>query len=615
MRKAALLLFLFLGFTSAAQVTVYNSNSHINFKAESDTNILLSLDKSLFLTAQNITTQITQNTFETKLNETFANAEIDSMYKFDNSYFVTGLLANKFPFEIGFFFDEKISHKYWISVKVEDEEANLSTLQIRFKTDANHFWGGGIQNSIFDFKGKEFIGNDTSAPTQFFIPKFCSEKDFCFEIKPVECNVKFNNSGLIETTVSPYRKDNYWLFNIEFNKSEKQAEKQLNILPDWALGTIIKTDIKQLKKQTNNILKQKQKGSPISAVLITKFSVLNTQNSFLNKAIKQLNHAGLKVLCNFSPLIEIQNELQHHLTLQQYLVQDSIGQPYKILIENETYYMVNLFKPEAAAWYKQVIKTKLLQMGYSGWIANNSNYFPFNAQIPEGFTPQSAHHFYSVIWARINQEVLKENNLYDSCLVFHTNGSAGIERYAKAYAANLSSTKNTVQYFTNPLLSSAISGLEPLLLYSYSPKNDYLNILQSFIPFYCVNYSSLKNSTLKFSIIHYLLKDYFQENIKNGSIVKPLTSLFYQEIDSNYKYEFLVGNDLLIAPHINDNSTKTSVKFPEGNWRYIFDSTTPIFYTNQIADIEFKNNTPAIFVRIGSSLDSVLNNNKTLFLK
>lgn len=620
MRKAALLLFLFSGITCLSQVAVSKNNSQIHFKLENDTTVLLSLDKSNFLSAQHVNTQAAQNIFETKPQKTFLNAEIDSIYQFDNSYFLTGILADNFPFEVGFFFDEKVTHKYWISVKVEDAEAKLSTLQFRFKTDAKHFWGGGLQSSISDFSRKEFTGAvssfDTSAQTQLPIPKFCTEKDFCFELKPVECTVKFDTSGVIEASVFPYRKDDYWLFNIEFDKSSLMNQQPLNSLPDWIHGAILKTDFKHLKKHANNILKQKQNGLPISAVLITDFSVLNLQNStILRENIKQLNKARIKAICNFSPLIEVQNTILQDSTKLQYLVQNYLGEPYKIELYNQKFFMVDLFNPKAAEWYKQIIKTRLIDLGISSWIANNSNLFPYNAKIPEGFTPQTAHNFYTVIWARINREVLQENGLDDSCLVFLTSGSAGIERYAKAFTVSSSTTKNELQHSINIILSAANSGLVPILLYFNSPKNDYWNALQSFLPFYFVNHSTLKKHTSKFLKIHYLLKDYFKESVGNGSNIKPLNTLFYQAIDSNFKYQFLVGNDLLIAPHINSVNSNTSVKFPEGNWRNIFDSNTQPFTTNQIVEIEFKSSAPAIFVRIGSKLDSLVSRNRALFAK
>lgn len=686
LKKAALLLFLFYSCNTFSQISILQTENEIQFRTPAKTE-LLSFPKNDFIFASSFKEKIKSKfgSFEFKRTapKKYSPFVIDSIFHFDNSIFITGILAEKFPVEIGVFFDNEYERKFWISAKVEDSLGLLKTITLNFKTDAKHFWGGGEQFSIKDFSGKNFsstveengIGRGdmpiskltkilgvagSESATYFPLPKFLTEKKIGFEVKPTECNITFRADGNISIEIIPYRKNNYWLFNVEADSTEKLKEPTPHQLPNWSYGTIL--GLQGGEKKIEKIVSQaKAAGNPITAVWIQDW-VGKRKVSFgsrlwwtwqadsinypdLKNWIKKMNANGVKVLGYINPFIVRESPFFNQALQANYLVQHQNGKPYKVKAGGFDAYQIDLFNPQAANWYKQILKKSLIENGFSGWMADFAEWFPYDAKIPNGFNPYSAHNFYPVLWARINREALQEAGLDDSCIVFHRSGSAGSERYVKMFWTGDQTTdfgKNDgLPSAVNAVLSSAISGVS----YNHSDIGGYTNInfgktkifrnrellyrwieFETFTPFFRTHEGlmPLKNLQVysdtnaidffaRFGKIHFFLKDYFQQCESLGTIIQPLYTQFWAAEDSIFQYEFLVGNDLLVVPVVNEKQSEIQVKFPEGNWKNIFNRNDTDYSSNQIKNINCPIGSPAVFVRIGSELEKRIIATPTLF--
>lgn len=598
---------------------------------------------------------------ESQLQQLFSSVEIDSIYQFADSYFFTGKLAQQFPIEVGLFFDAQSSRKFWLSVKVEDAAGVITTLQLNFNAAAKHFWGGGMQYSVSDFSGKKFstiasssvLGNAMGQSVDIkncdvALPRFCTEEKFCFGVKPPECEAAFDSIGNVAVTVYPYRKNDYWLFNIEFDDEIAMTKPMEITLPHWAHGTILSV-AGNVKRKNKTVLKAMAAGNPITAVYSR--DCISKNHRGIHKARSQdfknwiyaMNKKGIKVLGYIQPFVAQESKYFTQAIEQHFLVSTYNGEPYKTVVNEQTVYPINLLNPAAAQWYKQVIKETLIENGYSGWVADVANGFPLDAQIPDGFNAYAAHNFYPVVWTRINREVLQETGLTDSCLVFHTSGGAGSERYMPifetVYPTLDFNTQHGLPAAVRGVLSASVSGLQ----YAHSNIGGCVNTkacyniqellcrwieFEAFTPFLKTSEITVTDKGVasvfgnkfmvkflaRFGKIHALLSNYFIAEAAEGRLIKPLYTEFFQPEDTVSRFHFLVGQDMLVAPAVAPSQSTVAVKFPQGEWRNIFDASTVIYSGLELKNIACPIGFPAVFVRTNSAIDTLLLSKKDLLL-
>lgn len=81
-------------------------------------------------------------------------------------------------------------------------------------------------------------------------------------------------------------------------------------------------------------------------------------------------------------------------------------------------YVVDVTKPEARVWLKDVIKEELLGVGLSGWMADFGEALPLDAVLNSGENPTEAHNRYPEYWATLNREAIEEAGMGDEAVFF-----------------------------------------------------------------------------------------------------------------------------------------------------------------------------------------------------
>ena len=103
--------------------------------------------------------------------------------------------------------------------------------------------------------------------------------------------------------------------------------------------------------------------------------------------------------------------------------------------------------------------------------------------------------------------------------------------------------------------------------------------------------------------IHIALKEYIaflsKEASEKGYPIVRHPYLNYPTDKNTYdiKYQFMLGEDLLVLPVIKKGDTKVEGYFPEGNWKHIF--TGKIYQGGKSQKIDAPLGQPAAFVREG----------------
>lgn len=102
-----------------------------------------------------------------------------------------------------------------------------------------------------------------------------------------------------------------------------------------------------------------------------------------------------------------------------YLVTNSTGDPYILASGSEafTFGTVDFTNPAAAAWYQGIIQTNMIQRCQSGWMADFSEYLPFDSTLHTG-TPDVVHNRFPEMWAEINRDATDNVGAADDSVYF-----------------------------------------------------------------------------------------------------------------------------------------------------------------------------------------------------
>jgi alpha-glucosidase len=146
--------------------------------------------------------------------------------------------------------------------------------------------------------------------------------------------------------------------------------------------------------------------------------------------IRTLRDRDIRVLTYFNPfLVDASDKDNAKYNLYQealdagFLVRKQDGSPYLIDQAGFQAAMVDLTRPEARAWLKQILERQL-RAGVSGWMADFGEALPYDARLYNG-SPEAFHNQYPLEWARLNREALEEEDALGDAVFFSRSGYTG----------------------------------------------------------------------------------------------------------------------------------------------------------------------------------------------
>ncbi len=335
------------------------------------------------------------------------------------------------------------------------------------------------------------------------------------------------------------------------------------------------------------------------------------------------------------------------------LVKNSKGEDYLIQTVGFPAYLIDLTNPAAVKWTKDLIKKNMIDVGLSGWMADFGEWLPYDAVLHSGISATVYHNQYPVDWARINREAIKEAGK-EGKIVFFTR--AGYS-YSNAYSTLFWEGDQMVSFGKNDGLPSAIIGLTSSGISGYAlnhsdiggyttisnPLKNYHRSkelllrwaeLSAFTPVFRTHEGNrpLKNWQVyqyknkegissrsdeetvtlfaKIGKLHYALRDYIKtlvvEANKTGlpvvrhSILVEPTDVYL----ATQKYQFFLGDDLLVAPVTKADEDDIDVYLPKGQWEHIW--TGKVYNGNETIEVDAPIGQPAAFIRIGGKSETIL---------
>lgn len=606
-----------------------------------------------------------------KSTRTFTQTGPVEHYAYSNSHFFTGYLHNgkrSIPFEMAFFVNDTNARQLWLSVKVTDTLQEVASVSITYQTDDTTFYGGGEQFSHLHLNGQRLrvlteengIGRGDkpvsgltrmlgvqghSTSSYFPLPEFYTGSKTTTCITPTEVVMDFTKRGHI-TIEREACSGSKCLFNVQWDSATLPLAPYYQSLPDWAYGTVL--GLQGGRRRVDSLLQiTKAAGNPVTAIWIQDWvgrrkvpfgSRLwwtwepdTTSYPHIKHWIDSLRADNIHVLGYINPFIIPESKWYQQAVDSGYLVINAKAQPYRLKAGGFDTYLADLANPAACEWFKRIIKTQLIDNGFSGWMADFAEWLPLDAQLHGGFSGRQFHNFYPVAWARINREAAFEAGLDDSLVIFHRSGNAGSQQYVKMLWTGDQTTdfgnNDGLPSALRAFLSSAMAGVP----FNHADMGGYTNLNAAhirinrnrellyrwaewavFTPFFRTHEglnpakniqvysdSAAQHFFARMAQLHYALKDYLQYS--SGTYKNPkafITPLYAQAGFENYWHQYLLGEDLLVAPVIRAGTQTLEVKFPEGTWMPVWDANPQPIAGGETAIVCTPYGRPAVFVRV-----------------
>ncbi|XP_057721197.1 uncharacterized protein LOC130935459 [Arachis stenosperma] len=375
--------------------------------------------------------------------------------------------------------------------------------------------------------------------------------------------------------------------------------------------------------------------------------------------IKDLGDQNIKVMtyCNpcLAPVDEKTNKkrnLFEEAKELDILVKDNNGNPYMVPNTAFDVGMLDLTHPKTGSWFKKVLR-EMVDDGVRGWMADFGEGLPVDAVLYSGEDPISAHNRYPELWAKINKEVVEEQE--EKELVFFMR--AGF-RDSPKWGMLFWEGDQMVSWQTNDgikssvvgLLSSGISGYA----FNHSDIGGYCTVnlpivkyrrtqelllrwmeLNSFTTVFRTHegnkpscnsqfYSNQHTFShfARFAKVYAAWKFYRIQLVKEASQrgLPVCRHLFLHYPNDEHVHhlsyqQFLVGSEFLVVPVLDKGKNKVKAYFPLGestSWLHVW--TGKVFSKQGIEEwIDAPIGYPAVFVKVGSIIgENFLSNLKSL---
>jgi alpha-glucosidase len=381
------------------------------------------------------------------------------------------------------------------------------------------------------------------------------------------------------------------------------------------------------------------------------------------KFVKDMNARNVQVLGYINSFLadtdpkkpndDFKNSLLVEAKTNGYLVKNSSGADYLIQTVGFPAYLIDLTNPAAVKWTKSIIKKNMIDVGLTGWMADFGEWLPFDAKLHSGIDAKVYHNQYPVDWARINREAIQEAGKEGKIIFFTRAGYS----YSNAYSTLFWEGDQMVSFGTHDGLPSSILGLttsgisgyalnhsdiggyttisNPLKNY-HRPKELLLRWaeLSAFTPIFRTHEGNkpLKNWQVyqytnkegvtsqsdeetvklfaKIGKLHYSLKDYIKElvNEANKTGIPVVRHNFLVEpTDTNLvnkKYQFFLGDDILVAPVTRAGQDEVEVYLPKGEWEHIW--TGKVYSGKTTVTLNAPIGQPVAFLRLGGTYESLI---------
>ena len=303
--------------------------------------------------------------------------------------------------------------------------------------------------------------------------------------------------------------------------------------------------------------------------------------------------------------------------------------------------VVDLTDPKAFDWFKnRVIRQHSLDIGIDGWMADFGEYLPTDdIVLHSGRSAMLEHNRWPALWAKCNYEAVSEAGKLGQVVYFMRAGGTGSQKYCTLLWAGDQSVDFSRHDGLCTVICAALSAGMSGCGLTHSDIGGYTSLfdntrtkevflrwaeMAAFTPFMRTHEGNRPETNFQyyddadcmdrlarlveiFTALAPMLKELVAENAASGIPVQRPLFLHHEDDLRCYteQFEYLLGQDVLVAPVWQEGQDSRQVYLPEGPWIHLWtgkeygrgDHTVP-------APLGF----PPVFRRKGSKWAKLLDN-------
>ena len=322
----------------------------------------------------------------------------------------------------------------------------------------------------------------------------------------------------------------------------------------------------------------------------------------LPKHIEELHKRGIKFLGYINPYLVNDGELYKEGREKGVFATKADGSEY--LVDFGEFYcgVVDFTNPMAYEWFKdQVVKKHSLDIGIDGWMADFGEYLPTDDLVlHNGKSPMIEHNHWPALWAKCNYDALKETGKLGEVLYFMRAGGTGSQKYCTLLWAGDQSVDFTIHDGLATVICAALSAGMTGCGLTHSDIGGYTSLfgntrtkevflrwaeMAAFTPVMRTHEGNRPEENFQYyddedcmerlarlvdiyTCLAPYIKELVAENAARGIPVQRPLFIHHEDDPACYdiQYEYLLGEDVLVAPVYLADQTEWQVYLPEGQW-------------------------------------------------
>ncbi|EOI55422.1 alpha-glucosidase [Enterococcus gilvus] len=313
---------------------------------------------------------------------------------------------------------------------------------------------------------------------------------------------------------------------------------------------------------------------------------------------------NLRFMTYINPYVAIDAKMYPEADAKGYFAKNKDGGTYQVDFGEFNCGVVDFTNPEAFDWFKNVIKTELIDFGCDGWMADFGEYLPTDVVLHDGTDPMVAHNKWPMLWAKCNYDAVQESGKWGEIVYFMRAGATGSQKYCPLIWAGDQSVNWSLDDGLASTIPAALSvGMSGCGL-SHSDIGGYTSLhgnirtkelfmrwaeMGAFLPFMRSHEGNRPAENFQVfdddeAIDHLAictnvftdLTDYrraiVKENSEKGTPVQRPLFMEYEDDQHAYdiQYQYLFGPDVMVAPVHEEGKSEWDVYLPEDTWVHLW---------------------------------------------
>ena len=431
--------------------------------------------------------------------------------------------------------------------------------------------------------------------------------------------------------------------NLQFaTESFTQLTGRQDLPPFWALGYITsKYGYRNQQEALGAIDSLKTRGYPVDGIVLDLYWYgQETDMGRLEwnpeqwpdhkKMLADLKDQGVNMVLITQPYINKIGALDNYNMLSEegLLVKDAVGNTHDVTTWVGDAGMFDMSNPATREWLWNRLKG-LTEEGVAGWWGDlgEPEVHPETIVHSNGETATQYHNRYGNEWSKLIYDGLRKDFPSMRPLLMMRGGTTGLQKYSVfPWTTDVSRSWGGLQPQVKLMLSSGLSGLaymsSDLGGFAVDPENPtdeelYVRWVQmgAFTPT-MRTHAQLKPEPYHYPESEEILKDYirirykwlpynytlaYENTTKGWPLARPLnfTGENPGKAYSDCEDEYLWGNNVLVAPVMEQGARSRNVLFPAGNWVSWYDASK-IYPGRSVASVEAPLDRLPLFIRQGS---------------